>query len=198
MTRSPLIPLITLALATIVFIWSAINPYERGTWWMEVAPALIALPLLAFTYKRFRLTDLSYALIGIHASILMIGGKYTYALVPLFDFIEGTRNNYDKLGHFAQGFIPAIIIRELLLRTSPMQPGKWLAAVIIFSCLGISAVYELVEWLAAVLLGQGAEEFLGTQGDEWDTQKDMLWAGIGACTALLSLSHWHNRQLEKI
>ncbi|PZO83217.1 MAG: hypothetical protein DI626_09230 [Micavibrio aeruginosavorus] len=198
MIRTALIPLATLFVAVAVFAWSSINPFERSTWWMEVAPALIALPLLVLTYKRFRLTDLSYALIGIHACILMVGGKYTYARVPLFDFIEGTRNNYDKLGHFAQGFIPAIIIRELLLRTSPLQPGKWLAAVIVFSCLGISAAYELIEWLAAVLLGQGAEEFLGTQGDEWDTQKDMLWAGIGACTALLTLSRWHNRQLERI
>lgn len=198
MTQASTVPLTGLALAALVFLWSAVDPYDRGTWWMEVAPALIALPLLFFTYKRFRLTDLSYALIGIHASILMVGGKYTYARVPLFDVIEGTRNNYDKLGHFAQGFIPAIILRELLLRTSPMRPGKWLAAVIVFSCLGISAAYELIEWSAAMLLGQGAEEFLGTQGDEWDTQKDMLWAGVGACAALLTLSRWHDRQLEKI
>lgn len=191
------LPLSCLAACLIVFVWSAIGPYDRGTWWMEVAPVLIALPLLLGTYNRFRLTDLLYILILIHAVILMVGGHYTYARVPLPDFLMGDRNNYDKLGHFAQGFIPAMAMRELLLRTSPLRPGKWLAAIIVFSCLGISALYELIEWIAAEILGQGADEFLGSQGDVWDTQKDMMWAGIGAGAALFGLSRIHSRQLAK-
>jgi putative membrane protein len=196
MSHSLCLPLSCLAFVAAVFTWSAIGPFDRATWWMEVAPVLIVLPLLAATYKKFRLTDLLYVLIAVHAVILMVGGHYTYARVPMFDFIEG-RNNYDKLGHFAQGFIPAIVIRELLLRTSPLRPGKWLAGVIVFSCLGISALYELVEWTAAEILGQGADEFLGSQGDVWDTQKDMMWAGIGATAALLSLSHLHDKALSR-
>lgn len=198
MNTAPRTPFISLFLAIMVFTWSAIGPYSRGTWWMEVAPVLIALPLLLSTYNRFRLTDLLYILIVIHAVILMVGGHYTYARVPLPDFLMGDRNNYDKLGHFAQGFIPAMAMRELLLRTSPLRPGKWLATIIVFSCLGISALYELIEWIAAELLGQGADEFLGSQGDVWDTQKDMMWAGIGASAALLCLSKLHDRQLAKI
>lgn len=192
------VPFIGLAIIAGVFIWSAIDPYERGTWWMEIAPVLVALPLLAATYKRFRLTGLLYALIVIHAVILMVGGHYTYARVPFFDFEGMDRNNYDKLGHFAQGFIPAIAMRELLLRTSPLRAGKWMAAIIIFSCLGISALYELIEFAAAVLLKTGADEFLGSQGDVWDTQKDMLWAGIGAGAALLALSKIHDYFLARL
>lgn len=192
------IPIICLAIIACVFIWSAIGPYERGTWWMEIAPVLIALPLLAATYSRFRLTGLLYALIVIHAVILMVGGHYTYARVPFFDFEGMDRNNYDKLGHFAQGFIPAIAMRELLLRTSPLRAGKWMAAIIIFSCLGISALYELIEFAAAVLLKTGADEFLGSQGDVWDTQKDMLWAGIGAGAAILTLSKAHDYFLSRL
>lgn len=197
MTAARHIPLVCLFLTGLVFLWSGIGPYDRATWWMEVAPVLIAAPLLAATYKNFRLTNLLYVLVFVHAVILMVGGHYTYARVPLFDMFGHDRNNYDKLGHFAQGFIPAIAIRELLLRTSPLRPGKWLAALIVFSCLGISALYEIIEWAAAVLLGQGADEFLGSQGDVWDTQKDMLWAGIGALAALALLSGWHNRALQK-
>lgn len=197
-TTSHCTALIGLAIITGVFAWSAINPYERSTWWMEVAPVLIALPLLAATYNRFRLTDLLYALIVIHAVILMVGGHYTYARVPFFDFEGMDRNNYDKLGHFAQGFIPAIAMRELLIRTSPLRSGKWMAAIIIFSCLGISALYELIEFAAAIILKSGADEFLGSQGDVWDTQKDMLWAGIGAIAALLALSGIHDRFLSRI
>lgn len=197
MNKTSRIPFICLFLTIVVFAWSAIGPYDRGTWWMEVAPVLIALPLLLGTYNRFRLTDLLYILILIHAVILMVGGHYTYARVPLPDFLMGDRNNYDKLGHFAQGFIPAMAMRELLLRTSPLRPGKWLVAIIVFSCLGISALYELIEWIAAEILGQGADEFLGSQGDVWDTQKDMMWAGIGAGAALFGLSKTHSRQLAK-
>lgn len=191
------LPFFCLVATGLVLLWSGIGPYDRTTWWMEVAPVLIAVPLLAATYKNFRLTNLLYVLVFLHAVILMVGGHYTYARVPFFDFLGHDRNNYDKIGHFAQGFIPAIAIRELLLRTSPLRPGKWLATLIVFSCLGISALYEIIEWTAAVLLGQGADEFLGSQGDMWDTQKDMMWAGVGAIAALALLSKLHNRALQK-
>lgn len=195
------LPLFCLISAMFVFIWSAFNPYDRATWVLEVMPVLIALPILIASYKKFRMTDLAYILIAVHAVILIVGAHYTYARVPAFDWLRDalgqSRNSYDGLGHLAQGFIPAVIIRELLIRTSPLNPGKWMNALIVFSCLGISAVYELIEWLAAILFGQGAEEFLGTQGDVWDTQKDMLLAGIGAILALLLLSRLHDRQLAK-
>lgn len=192
------IPLTCLFLTVLVFLWSAITPYDRLTWWMEVAPVLIAYPLLIATYRAFRLSDLLYGLIFIHAVILMVGGHYTYARVPLFDLFGHDRNNYDKIGHFAQGFIPAIAIRELLLRTSTLRAGKWMAALIVFSCFGIAAVYEVIEWIAAITLNQGADEFLGSQGDVWDSQKDMMWAGIGASFALLTLSRLHDRSLKKL
>lgn len=198
MTRSNLVPLAGLILTIPVFIWSAIAPYDRSTWWMEVAPVLIAYPLLIASYTRFRLTDLLYALVFLHAVILMVGGHYTYARVPYMEFLGEGRNNYDKIGHFAQGFIPAIAIRELLARTSPLKPGKWMAAVIVFSCLGIAALYELIEFAAAMIFKTGADEFLGSQGDVWDTQKDMMWAGIGAIAALLSLSRLHDRLLSRL
>ena len=191
------VPFAALAVTVLTFIWSAIAPYDRVTWWMEVAPVLVAWPLLIITYKRFRLTDLLYALIAVHAIILMIGGHYTYARVPFVEFLGEGRNNYDKIGHFAQGFIPAIAIRELLLRTSPLKSGKWLFAIVVFACLGISALYELIEFAAAAILNTGADEFLGSQGDIWDTQKDMLWAGIGAMTALTTLSKLHDKFLAK-
>lgn len=191
-----IIPLICLAAGVIIFIWSGIAPYDRTTWWMEVAPAILAAPLLLATYKKFSLTTLLYVLIFIHAVILMVGGHYSYARVPFFDWMGESRNNYDKLGHFAQGFIPAMVVRELLLRTSPLKSGKWLFAIIVFACLGISALYELIEWAAAMALGQGADEFLGTQGDAWDTQKDMAFAGLGAVCALLFLSRLHDKYLK--
>lgn len=198
MNTSYRIPLAAFILTVLIFIWSAINPYDRLTWWMEIAPILIAYPLLILSYQRFRLTDLLYGLIFLHAIILMVGGHYTYARVPFFNFEDAERNNYDKLGHFAQGFIPAMVIRELLLRTSPLKPGKWLAAIIVFACLGIAALYELIEFAAAVALKTGADEFLGSQGDVWDTQKDMMWAGIGACVSLLALSKLHDRFLTRL
>jgi len=188
-----------LAIVLAVFIWSGIQPRDRLTWAMEVAPVVIALPLLLATHARFRFTDLAYTLIALHCVILMIGGKYTYAEVPLFNWIRDVfdlaRNHYDRVGHFAQGFIPAIVIRELLIRTSPLRPGKWMFFIIVFGCLGISATYELVEWTAAVLLGDSADAFLGTQGDAWDTQKDMALAGIGAIVGQLVLARVHDRQL---
>lgn len=196
------LPLALLALTVGVLIWSGIKPFDRVTWWMEVAPVLVAIPLLIATYRSFRLTSILYVLITIHCIILMVGGHYTYALVPLFDMIRdwlGTaRNSYDGLGHFAQGFVPAMIGRELLIRTSALKSGKWLPVVIVLSCLGISALYELIEWGAAVAIGAGADDFLGTQNDPWDTQKDMALAGVGATLALLTLSSWHNRELAQL
>jgi putative membrane protein len=166
---------------------------------MEAAPVLLALPLLVLTRRRFPLTPLLYLLISAHAIVLLIGAKYTYAEMPLFNWLRDhfhlSRNHYDRVGHFMQGFVPAMVIRELLLRTSPLKPGKWLFTIILFNCLGVSALYELVEWLAALLLGSGADAFLATQGDVWDTQWDMFLAGIGAITAQLTLARIHNRQL---
>lgn len=183
-------------------IWSVINPVDMTTWWMEIIPVLIAVPLLAFTYKTFRLTNLLYVLIAVHALILTVGAHYTYAHVPLFDMIRdmlGTaRNSYDGVGHFAQGFIPAIAAREILLRKSGIHSGFLLALIVVLACLGISAVYEIIEWVAAVMMGQGAEEFLGTQGDMWDTQKDMALAGVGALCAVLFLSRYHDMQLSNL
>jgi putative membrane protein len=191
-----------LVLAGIALIVSGIGPYDRGTWLLEVAPVLIAAPLLWFTWRPFRLTPLVYRLIFLHALILMLGGHYTYAHVPLGfwlqDLFDFARNPYDRIGHFAQGFIPAMIAREILLRRSPLCPGKWLFFIVSCICLAISAVYEFIEWWAALILGQGAQEFLGTQGDPWDTQWDMFLALVGAVTAQLLLSRVHDRQLARL
>ena len=185
-----------------VLIWSAIAPYDRLTWWLEVAPALIALVILAITWQRFPLTTLLYVLILIHSLILMVGGHYTYARVPAFDWLRDTfelsRNHYDRVGHLAQGFIPAMVARELLLRLTPLQRDGWLFFLVLCVCLAISAVYELIEWGAAMALGGSAEEFLALQGDEWDTQKDMMLAGIGALAAQLGLARLHDRQLQQM
>ena len=189
--------LIWVLIFTAVLLWSAINPADRFTWFLEILPAVIALVLLAATWHRFRFTTLAYLLILIHCIILMVGGHYTYAEVPLFDNLFGMeRNNYDKLGHLAQGFVPAIVARELLLRLRVVQGRWWLALFVISFCLGFSAFYELIEWWVAALTGAGAEAFLGTQGYEWDTQSDMMFALIGAVAALVTLSHIHNRQIK--
>ncbi len=181
---------------------SAYKPHDLPTWAMEVAPVVIVLVLLWISHRRFPLTPLLYALIFVHACVLILGGHYTYARVPLGDWMQSAfglaRNPYDGIGHFAQGFIPAIAARELLLRHTGLQRGAWLALVIVLACLGVSALYELIEWGAAVALGQGVEEFLGTQGDPWDTQKDMALAGVGAAAALALLSRWHDRQLAAL
>jgi putative membrane protein len=181
---------------------SAWRPHDLPTWAMEVAPVVLVLVLLWATHRRFPLTPLLYALIFVHACVLILGGHYTYARVPLGDWMRDAfglaRNPYDGIGHFAQGFIPAIAARELLLRHTGLARGAWLFTVIVLSCLGVSALYELIEWGAAVALGQGAEEFLGTQGDPWDTQKDMALAGVGAIAALLALARWHDRQLAAL
>ena len=178
------------------------RPFDLATWAMEVAPVVVVLVLLWGTQRRFPLTPLLYALIFVHAAILMLGGHYSYARVPLGDWLRDAfalaRNPYDGIGHFAQGFIPAIAMRELLLRHTGLARGAWLVTVIVLACLGVSAAYELIEWGAAVALGQGADEFLGTQGDPWDTQKDMALAGLGAGAALLLLSGRHDRQLAAL
>jgi len=195
-------PIGLFTLVAFVFIWSCINPYDRFTWYLESFPVMIIIPLLFATYQRFPLTKLLYALIAIHCIILLIGSHYTYAKVPFFDFLKDqlhlSRNHYDRLGHIAQGFIPAIAIRELLLRTSPLKSGKWLVAILIFSCLGISASYELLEWIVAVFTGEAADAFLGTQGDQWDTQKDMFFALVGTVFSLATLSRWHDSFLAKM
>lgn len=191
-----------LAVFFAVLIWSAIAPYDRLTWWLEVAPALIGLVLMARTYQRFPLTTLLYVLILIHSLILFVGGHYTYARVPAFDWLRDTfelsRNHYDRVGHLAQGFIPALIARELLLRLTPLKRGGWLFFLVLCVCLAISAVYELIEWAAAMALGGSAEEFLALQGDVWDTQKDMALAGVGALAAQIGLARWHDRQLQTL
>nr|WP_314370838.1 DUF2238 domain-containing protein [uncultured Acinetobacter sp.] len=195
-----------LCLAAIILILllllSGLQPYDRATWLMEVVPILVVLPILFATYSRFPLTNLLYSLIFLHAMVLIVGGAYTYARVPLgFEIAQWfglDRNPYDKIGHFMQGFVPAIAAREILIRHQILAKGKMLSFIVICIVLAISATYELIEWAAALALGQGAQEFLGTQGYEWDTQSDMFFALIGAIAALLFLSKWHNQQLNKL
>jgi len=185
----------------VVFAWSAINPYDRMTWFLEVLPAVLALPILVMTYKVFPLTHLLYGLILLHAVILMIGGHYTYAEVPLFNWLRDTysldRNYYDRVGHFFQGFVPAMIAREILCRKHVVKDG-WQFFIVCCICLSISAFYEFIEWWVAVIAGGAAIDFLGTQGDVWDTQWDMFVALIGAICAQLFLKSWHNQQLAEL
>ena len=186
----------------VLLVLSGLAPFDRGTWLMEVAPIFVAVPVMAATARRFPLTRLVYVLIFLHAVILLVGGAYSYARVPLGFWIQhhlgGDRNPYDKIGHFAQGFVPAMVARELFVRRGFVR-GRGMTA---FLCgcvaMAISACYELIEWGAALALGQGADEFLGTQGYAWDTQSDMLYALIGATTALALLSRWHDRAMERI
>ncbi|MGD2128070.1 MAG: DUF2238 domain-containing protein [Lysobacterales bacterium] len=191
-----------LAVFVLVLAWSAWNPHDYPTWWLEVAPALIALAVLGATRKLFPLTPLAYWLILLHSVILMIGGHYTYAEVPMGDWVMGwtggTRNNYDKIGHLAQGFIPALVIREVLIRNRVLARKGWLALFVISLCLAISALYELIEWWVALLSGEAADAFLGTQGYVWDTQSDMFWALSGAVLSLVLLSGWHDRQIARL
>lgn len=191
-----------LAVFLTVSVWSVINPRDLFTWFLEVLPALIGLVVIIATYKRFRLTTLLYVLICIHATILLIGGHYTYAEMPLFNWLRDTfslgRNYYDRLGHLAQGFIPAMIAREVLLRLTPLRRGKMLFFIIVCICLAISAFYEFIEWWVAVASGSAADAFLGTQGDVWDTQWDMFFAFCGAILALLTLSKYHDKRLKNI
>lgn len=191
-----------LAIFFAVLIWSGINPKGYFIWLLEVFPALIGLVLLIYTRKRFEFTKLGYILILIHCIILMIGGHYTYAEVPLFNWIrdafELQRNNYDKIGHLAQGFIPAIVAREILIRNNAVNGKRWLIFFVLSICLAISAFYELLEWWVAELSGESADAFLSTQGYIWDTQSDMFLALIGAVSALVLLSRIHDRQLKRM
>lgn len=190
-----------LVLLVPVYLWSMIHPADGFTWALEMLPVVIGIGILVPTFNRFRLTDLTYTLIGLHAVVLLVGAHYTYAGVPLFDWIRDSfdlsRNHYDRVGHFVQGFAPAMIAREVLIRTSPLKSSKWLSAIVVSICLAFSAVYELVEWAVAMLSGTGAEAFLGTQGDVWDTQKDMALCLVGSIVSLLLLSRWHDKQLAE-
>lgn len=191
-----------LAIVSGALIVSAIGPTDRLTWWLEVAPVLIAAPVLILTVRRFPLTNLLYVLIAIHALILILGGHYTYAQVPLGfwmqDLFDLARNPYDRLGHFAQGFVPAMIAREILLRTSPLRRGGWLFFIVCCVALAVSVCYEFIEWWTALIGGGSAEAFLGMQGDVWDTQWDMFLALCGAITAQLTLSRVHDRALARL
>ncbi len=186
----------------LVFIWSGIHPKDQLTWFLEVFPALVGLIILAWTYRRFQLTPLLYFLILVHSIILMVGGHYTYAEVPLFDWLSElfnwSRNNYDKLGHLAQGFVPAMIARELILRKQIIKGTVWQNFFIITFCLALSAFYEILEWWVALTSEEAAEAFLGTQGYVWDTQSDMLYALMGAILALGLLRKWHDSQLAQL
>lgn len=185
-----------------VLAWSAWDPHDYPTWWLEVSPALVGLILLIATRRSFPLTPLAYWLILIHAIVLMVGGHYTYAEVPAGDWVRdlvgGERNNYDKLGHLVQGFVPAIIAREILVRNQVVARRGWLGLLVVCICLAISALYELLEWWVALFSEEAAEAFLGTQGYEWDTQSDMFLALVGATLAVVLLSRWHDRQLQRI
>jgi putative membrane protein len=202
MKRIPSSHVALLAGVTAVLLWSGWQPYDRLTWWLEIAPGLAGLLILIATYQRFRFTTLCYTLIAIHICILCVGGHYTYARVPLFDWLrpifEWQRNHFDRLGHFAQGFVPAIIARELYVRLQIFNRRKWMPFLILCTCLAISAVYELIEWWTALLSGDAATAFLATQGDVWDTQEDMFFALIGATCSLLFLSRLHDRQLRDV
>ncbi len=195
--------LLVLAAAVLfALVYSGIGPYDRATWWMEVAPVLIAAPVLVATYGRFPLTSLLYVLIALHAVVLMAGGAYTYARVPfgfwLQDLLSLSRNPYDKIGHFMQGFVPALAAREVLIRAGHIARGRMASFLSLCVALAVSLVYELIEWGAALALGQGADEFLGTQGDAWDTQSDMFMALLGASVALLLLARVQDRQMGRL
>jgi putative membrane protein len=199
---SPRYLLAASALIVLALIVSFINPHDRLTWLMEVMPVLIALPLLAYTYPRFPLTPLLYSLIFLHALILIVGGTYTYAHVPVGFWVQDVfglaRNPYDKLGHLWQGLVPALVAKEIFVRRHFVSGTKMVAVLAICVAMAISAWYELIEWWAAVLMGQGADEFLGTQGDQWDTQSDMCMAFIGAMIAVILLARWHDRQIARM
>lgn len=201
-SRQQTILTIAAALLFCILCLSGLHPHERLTWLMETMPVWIALPLLIWTYRRFPLTNLLYGLIFLHALILIFGGMYTYAHIPIGFWVQDifslTRNPYDKLGHFVQGLVPALLAKEILLRGHHVSGRKMAAFLSICVAMAISACYELIEWWAALIMGQGADEFLGTQGDVWDTQSDMFMALIGALVAVLLISRWHDRQLANM
>jgi putative membrane protein len=199
--RRRLPPLLLGAYALVLAV-SAWRPYDPLTWLLEVAPALLAAPVLIATYRRFPLTDLAYALIFAQACILALGGHYTYARVPLGEWLREAfhfgRNHYDRIGHFAQGFVPALVARELLRRRTPLTPGGWLTTLCVAVALAVSALYELLEWGVSELSGSAGDAFLGTQGDVWDTQKDIAMALLGALAGMALLQRWHERQLASL
>jgi putative membrane protein len=196
------VPLVLLAATALMLVWSGIQPLERGTWWLEVAPVLIAVPILMATFRVLRLSPLLYRLLFLHAAILIVGGHYTYARVPIGfwaqDLFDLSRNHFDRIGHLAQGFVPAILAREILVRRSPLRRGKWLFFLVVCVCLAFSAFYEMIEWCAALIGGDSAESFLGTQGDVWDTQWDMFLALVGSLAAQFLLGRAHDRSMESI
>lgn len=198
----PAVPALLWLAVAAVTAWSAIAPKDGLTWWLEALPALVVLLLLPGIYARFRFTTLAYVLIALHAAVLLVGAHYTYAEVPLFDWVRDAyglaRNHYDRLGHLMQGFTPAIVAREVLLRRSPLAGSRWLPFLVVCFCLAFSAFYELIEWWVALASGDEAVAFLGTQGDPWDTQWDMFLALVGATMALLMLSGLHGRQLARM
>jgi putative membrane protein len=195
-------PLVLLCLAAVLLLWSGISPHDRFTWLLEVAPVLVGVPILVLTYRRFPLTPLSYRLLFLHALILMLGGRYTYARVPLGFWMQEAfgfaRNHYDRIGHLAQGFVPAMVARELLRRETPLRPGAWLFFLTTCVCLAISAFYEFIEWWTALASGSAATDFLGTQGDPWDTQWDMFLATLGAIASQLLFARVQERQLAQV
>ncbi|MGV9456156.1 DUF2238 domain-containing protein [Streptomyces sp. NPDC003635] len=199
--RRPVPPLLA-AVAMVALALSAWGPHDRTTWFLETVWVLVGLPLIVLLWRRFPLTDLLCCLLALHAIVLLVGGHYTYAEVPLGDWVRDTfgleRNPYDRFGHLMQGFVPAVLVRELLARTSPLAGTRWLAPLTVCACLAFSAVFEMLEWLAAVIGGQAADAFLATQGDVWDTQWDMFCALVGATLSLLLLSRPHDRQLAAL
>ncbi|HEY2016293.1 MAG TPA: DUF2238 domain-containing protein [Bryobacteraceae bacterium] len=200
--QSDTVPKALLTALGVVFLWSVIGCHDFFTWLLEVLPAVIAIPVLIRLYPRLRFTNLVYAFIAIHATVLMVGGHYTYALMPVFEWIKHwfhlDRNYYDRLGHFAQGFLPALIAREVLLRVTPLERGKMLTYLVFSVCMAISAMYELFEFAAAKITGTAADAFLGGQGDVWDTQWDMTWCLIGVTCSLLLMTGFHDRALAKL
>ena len=196
------LPLVLLAGVLAILLWSAVQPRDRFTWWLEVSPVLVVLPLLIVTGRRFPLTPVLYVAIAVHMAILMVGGHYTYAEMPLFNWLRDelhlARNHYDRVGHLAQGFVPALAAREILLRKTPLRPGGWLFILVVCVCLAVSAAYELIEWGVAEASGDEAVAFLATQGDPWDTQKDMALALLGSVLAQLAFARLHDRQLAQL
>lgn len=194
-------PLVLLALCGVALIVSGIEPHDRPTWWLEVAPVLIAAPLLVATWKRFPLTPLTQRLLVLHAVVLIVGAHWTYARVPLGDWVRDAfglaRNHYDRLGHFMQGFVPALLVREILMRLDVVARRGWLFVFVVAICLAFSALYELLEWATALAIGSAADSFLGTQGDPWDTQCDMFLALVGAMLAQLTLARMQERQIDQ-
>lgn len=184
----------------IVIIWSGIRPHDYFTWFLEIFPAVVGFLILTLTYKLFNFTNFTYCFITLHCCILFIGGHYTYAEVPLFDWLKEvfhqSRNNFDKVGHFAQGFVPAMIVREIFIRKEIVKKGAWLLFLTICVCLSISVLYEFIEWFVAIATGESADSFLGTQGYVWDTQSDMLFAAIGAISMTVLFSRIHDKKIE--